>query len=142
MIAPVVVCNPDELHPPQALKERLGIDPGRRLTLILHGGVQGEAEALRRDLSLPAEEVIHALTLRDPAPLFPAAPWLLGADRLVGGTGYNFYRETAWLGLRERTLYRPFRRGGEDTAWRLRACAAIQPGYNGADWLARAALAG
>lgn len=138
-IEPVVVANPDELLPPAALKERLGIDPARRLHLVVQTGAQGEIdELLARGRAQAAEgdAVVPFSLWRDDA-LFPVAPWLAGADRIVAGGGYNLFWETQWLGLAGRAEIVPFQRTIDDQARRVRQCAGYAMRANGADQLAR-----
>ncbi len=136
-VPPLVVCNPDECHPPDALKRRLGIDPRAHLTLIVQTGMEGEVERLEAAHRGDPRRVVRALSMHRGDPIFPIAPWLPGADALIGGCGYGFPWEVVWLGLRERTTLHPFPRTIDDQALRARLLPHITPRENGADVLAR-----
>jgi hypothetical protein len=137
-VDPVVICNPDECRPPGALRERLGVPAGRRLSVVLQAGRRGESEQLQR----LAGEGAAVLDLFDPEAPFPAAEWLGGADRIVAGAGYNAFWESRWLGYHERTEWMPFPRSIDDQALRLELGRATRPRENGADVLARWILKG
>lgn len=139
---PLVVCNPDECHPPGALKRLLGVDPDAELTLIVQTGMEGELERLQAAFGADGRRVVRALSMHQGAPIFPIAPYLPGADRLIGGCGYGFPWETVWLGLRARTTYHPFTRTIDDQHLRAQRLHHIQPAQNGADVLARLIHAG
>ncbi len=135
-IDPIVVCNPDECRPPGALRERLAVPAGKRLALVAHAGVAGEAATLQA--AAGADTV--ALDLFQPEALFPLAEWLPGADEIRGGAGYNLFWETRWLGLAGRSTLTPLPRRIDDQAWRLRECSGYRMRENGADALARMLL--
>jgi hypothetical protein len=138
-VEPIVICNPDECQPPGALRERLGMAAAAELAVLVHAGEPGEMTALRQaaaghecaDLDLFADE-----------PLFPAAAWLGGADRIFCGAGYNAFWEARWLGYADRTCCVPFRRSIDDQAARLASFRDRVPRANGADQLARSILNG
>lgn len=134
MIDPIVIANPDECRPPEALRERLGIPPGEELVAVLHAGERGEAEELRRAAGTDRPVL---LDLFEEDGLFPAAEWLGGADRIVSGVGYNSFWEAHWLGYADRATFLPFRRAIDDQAFRLRELGGVRPRENGADTLAR-----
>lgn len=136
-LEPIVICNPDECQPETALKSRLGVPVDRPLTLVVHAGKPGEREILERDARAGSEavEVADLFADQDQA-LFPVAPWLAGADRIVGGCGYNLFWETRWLGLAGRTSLRGFPRPIDNQFYRL-SLGAHRVRENGADVLAR-----
>jgi hypothetical protein len=138
-IEPIVICNPDECHPPSALRQHLGVPEGVHLTLVAQTGMRGEAEALARREGLQGE--IRVMSLHQPGGLFPLAPYLCGADRIVGGAGYALYWETRWLGLATRTLCVPQPRSVDPQALRVRSSSHVMR-ENGADTLARWIMAG
>jgi hypothetical protein len=140
-LEPFVICNPDECHPPEALKRRLGLAPEEHLTLIVQTGFAGEVEALVERHTRPGTTVV-ALSMRRDEAIFPVAPWLLGVDRLVGGGGYHFFWETVWLGLQPRTSYQPFARSIDHQEWRVQHQQHYKMTDNGADQLARLLLRG
>lgn len=142
-LEPIVVCNPDECVGPERLRQHLGVVSARPLSLIAHTGKPHEAAGLERleREAFPQNTVVR-LSLYDahsasgaPA-LFPLAPWLPGADRIVGGAGYGLYWETHWLGLRGRSELRPFSRGIDDQSPRMRNGEHYVMRRNGADQLA------
>jgi hypothetical protein len=139
-IDPVVVCNPDECRPPQALRERLGVPPENRLVVATHAGVAGEMDALAQGAG--AAEAVVRLDLFDPGALFPLAEWLGGADRVLAAAGYNSFWEARWLGWAPRTRFTPLRRAIDDQAWRAHGCAGHRMRANGADTLAQWIAAG
>ncbi len=129
-VDPVVVCNPDECEPPEALRRELGVPAERHLVVVAHAGELGEIESLRADGATVCD-------LRQKDALFPLARWLGGADEIVCGAGYNAFWEARWLGYFPRARFTPFPRRIDDQAWRLHACAQVQMRGNGADTLAR-----
>src|SRR5262249_37050341 len=121
-VDPVVVCNPDECHPAHALREHYGVPEGAPISFVVQAGLPGEgAELVRDERERAAGFDVVAAHLHGEAPLFPVAPYLPGADRIVGGAGYNLFWETRWLGLEARTELHPFRRAADDQTPRLRA---------------------
>lgn len=140
VIAPVVVCNPDECRPRGALRERLGVPDGRRLVVIAHAGLPEEMARLDPGLDADgpgAPPFVHRFDLFDPQAPFPLAEWLGGADAVVCASGYNAFWEARWLGWLERTRFTAFARQIDDQAWRLAHCARHEMRENGADVLAR-----
>jgi hypothetical protein len=135
-IEPIVVCNRDECRPPRALRERFGVPDDRSLTLIAQAGAPGELELLERQ-GYEGTDVVVRARIDDATPLFPLAPWLPGADRIVGGAGYNLFWETRWLDLSARAELRPFARSNEDQSRRLRLARDHRMRANGADALAQ-----
>jgi len=133
-IPPVVVCNPDEQQPVMALKQHLGVPLDQHLTLVAQTGMPGELERLAEQAKEQGS-VVCSLSLRQPGALFPLAPYLCGADRILGGAGYNLWWETRWLGLSDRTHCVAFDRTIDDQAFR--ASSGLIPQENGADVLAR-----
>jgi len=133
-IDPVVVCNPEECRPPHALRERLGVPPGRRLVAVTHAGLQGEIERLE---DAAGDEPLARFDLFGTDALFPVAEWLSGADRIVCAAGYNSFWEARWLGYAARTRFTPLPRRIDDQAWRLANCSHYTMQENGADTLAR-----
>jgi hypothetical protein len=129
-IDPIVVCNPEELRPPQDLRRLLGVAEGEPLRLAMQAGLPGEAEALAQ----PGYRVVDLHQGELPVPI---APWLSGVDALRTGAGYNAYWEARWLGHAARTVFVPFARTIDDQGWRLRVGASLLPQENGADVVAR-----
>lgn len=146
-IPALVVSNPDECRPPEALRRRLGVPDDAHLTIVMQAGHPGEAATLAEgaeDAERPPGGVVRVL---DPfadagAPLFPAAEWLDGADRILCGAGYSAFWEARWLGYHDRTEFYAFPRNLDDQAWRVTACARWPMEENGADVLARMVLHG
>lgn len=134
-VEPIVIVNPDERRPPEAIRKRYGVEPGQKLTVVVQAGLAGEAQELARREG-DGDSVLAVLSLHDPEPLFPSAPWLTGADRIVSGAGYNVFWESKWLGHYDRTVFFPFPRTVDDHAWRLSACSGVVMTANGADTLA------
>lgn len=139
-VEPIVVCNPEECRPPSALRQHLGVAEGVHLTVVAQTGMLGEAEALGRRDGLTGE--VRVLSLHQPGGLFPLAPYLGGADRIVGGAGYALYWETRWLGLAERTLCVPQQRHLVDVQELRVEMSPHVMRENGADTLARWMMAG
>lgn len=134
-IDPIVVANRDECLPPSALRELLGVPDDVHLTLIAQTGMDGEAESMARQLGATGG-IVRVLSLYHPPAVFPLAPYLHGADLIVGGAGYNLFWETRWLGLAERTRILPQYRDIDPQAQRAKfAQHAMRE--NGADTLAR-----
>jgi len=129
-VDPVVVCNPDECEPPDALRKALGVPAERHLLVVAHAGEAEEIESMRTEGAAVCD-------LRDESALFPLARWLGGADEIVCGAGYNAFWEARWLGYFSKTRFTAFARRIDDQKWRLRACAQVQMRANGADTLAR-----
>jgi hypothetical protein len=129
-VDPMVVCNPDECEPPEALRRELGVPAEQHLVVVAHAGELGEIESLRADGATVCD-------LRQRDALFPLARWLSGADEIVCGAGYNAFWEARWLGYFPRARFTPFPRHIDDQAWRLHACSQVQMRSNGADTLAR-----
>jgi hypothetical protein len=134
-IDPIVVCNPEECRPRQALRRRVAAAEDAELAVVLHAGERGELEELRH--LARGEAALVTLDLYEDEALFPAAEWLAGADRIYAGAGYNAYWEARWLGHEPRTRFLPFRRSIDDQAGRLAAFRDYRPQVNGADTLAR-----
>ena len=139
-VEPIVVANREECRPPTALKERLGVAWDRRLTVVLHAGLAEERPELVAAAAGSGETAVLSLFDRD-AP-FPAAEWLLGADAVVSGAGYNAFWEAHWLGYADRTAFVPLPRRIDDQAGRLAACRGHTMQVNGADRLAAWILGG
>jgi hypothetical protein len=137
-LPPIVVANPEECRPAEALRERLGVAAGERLAVVAHGGERGEVA----ELVQAAGEPVRVLDLFEPGAPFPAAEWLGGADLVVTGAGYNSFWEAHWLGYAGRCRFLPFRRSIDDQARRLEHFAGRRPQANGADALARRIVAG
>jgi len=133
-IDPIVIANPDECQPPEALRERLGIPPGEKLTVVLHAGERGETEDLLRHAGTDRPTV---LDLFEEKGFFPAAEWLGGADHVVSGAGYNAFWEARWLGYAGRTTLVAFHRSIDNQLLRARELWHVRPRENGADVLAR-----
>lgn len=148
-LAPIVGVNPDELRPPGALREHLGVSASQPLHLIHQVGAPGD---WRKLLDIRPERPVHVLApgltpddvgvaegihLRDGEALFPLAAWLGDADAIACGAGYNAFWEARWLGHATRTTFVPFVRTIDDQAWRLRTCWDHTPEENGADVLVR-----
>lgn len=134
VVDPIVIANPEDCRPPEALRERLGVEEDARLTVVLHAGERGETERL---IAAAAGETVTLFDLFAPGAPFPAAEWLGGADRIITGAGYNAYWEARWLGYAGRTTFLPFPRSIDDQAKRVTAFGSHQPQANGADTLAR-----
>jgi hypothetical protein len=139
-IDPIVVCNPDECRPREALRDRLGIPPDGRLVVATHAGVAGEMDALAGG-GATGDSVVR-LDLFDADALFPLAEWLGGADRVLAAAGYNSFWEARWLGWAPRTTFTPLKRAIDDQAWRVRGGAGYPMRANGADTLAQWITAG
>jgi hypothetical protein len=137
-IDPVVVTNPDECLPRSALREFLDVPDDVHLTLVAQTGMLGEAEALVQRLG-HTTGIVRVLSLHQPPSLFPLAPYLAGADLIVGGAGYNLFWEIQWLGLSARTRFIPQYRDIDPQAQRVRFCHYVMR-ENGADTLARMIL--
>jgi hypothetical protein len=136
-IDPIVICNRDECFPDDALRQRFGLDRNTPISLIVQAGKPGECEELfRREQSRSAGRQLIAATIYGPDRIFPIAPYLPAADRIIGGAGYNLYWETRWLGLAERAELHVFRRPLDDQTPRLQS-AFYPMRENGADTLAR-----
>jgi len=136
-IDPIVVCNPDECRPRDALRARLGVPPDRPLVVVTHAGVRGE---LARIEETAGGEAVARFDLFGPDAPFPIAEWLPGADRIHAGAGYNAFWEARWLGYAARTRFTAFARKIDDQAWRLATCRGYAMQANGADTLASWAL--
>jgi NAD(P)-dependent dehydrogenase (short-subunit alcohol dehydrogenase family) len=134
-IDPIVVCNPDECRPPDALRRHLNVPDDKTLAVVAHTGPKQEQEALYAI----GEEDVHVVhfDLTDPDALFPLAEWLGGADVIMTGAGFNAYWESKWLGFYDRCFFTAFPRKIDDQAWRVRECTDYWPKENGADQLAR-----
>ncbi len=137
-IPPVVVTNPAELRPREALRERFDLRSDENLVLVAQAGQPGEADTLvsLAERCWPDARIVRQ-TLFDDDALFPIADWLAGADIIVGGAGYNLFWETRWLGLQGRTHLQAFPRTIDDQAWRLVLHHRTPMLTNGADSLAR-----
>jgi hypothetical protein len=138
-IDPVVVCNPDECRPPDALRERLGHAREVPLVVVTHAGLRGELEKIEE---AAAGEPLARFDLFGPDAPFPIAEWLSGADRVHSGAGYNSFWEARWLGYAARTRFTPFARKIDDQTWRLATCRGYAMQENGADALASWILPG
>jgi hypothetical protein len=132
-IDPIVVCNPAECRPPDALRARLGVPGDRPLVVVTHAGLRGEVEQV--EAAAKGEPLARCDLFGADAP-FPLAEWLGGADRVYSGAGYNSFWEARWLGYAARTRFTPFRRKIDDQAWRLATCLGYVMQENGADTLA------
>lgn len=131
-VDPVVVCNPDEVQPPGALRRRLGVPDGASLVVATHAGTAGEIDALARG----AGDAVVRCDLFEDAALFPLAEWLGDADRVIAAAGYNSYWEARWLGWSERTTFTPLSRVIDDQGWRVATCGTYRMQANGADTIA------
>ena len=136
-LCPIVIANRDELRPRADLRRALDVDDEAHLTLVVHAGQTGEIDALvARARAIDRTTTVRVANLYDEASIFPLATFFDGADRIVGGAGYNLFWETRALGLRARSALFPFARTIDDQARRLRECDAHDPLENGADRLA------
>ena len=63
-IDPIVISNPDECRPRDALREYLGVPNGRPVVVVTHAGVRGEVQVLADEAG--ADTAIR-LDLFDPA---------------------------------------------------------------------------
>jgi hypothetical protein len=131
-VDPIVVCNPDELKPGGALRERLGVASDASLVVVTHAGTAGEIDSLARGATGP----VVRCDLFDDDALFPLAEWLGDADRIIAGAGYNSFWEARWLDRADRTTFTPFARVIDDQRWRVATCSAYRMQANGADTLA------
>lgn len=132
-LPPIVICNPDEARPPGSLRARLGLSPERKLRVVTHAGVPGEAAQLAR--ASGADTFVFDLHQADA--LFPLAEWLGDADEISSAAGYNSFWEARWMGTASRTRFTVLERQQPEQAWRLAACANTTMTENGADVLAR-----
>ncbi len=138
-IDPIVVCNPDECRPPDALRELLRAPENKPLTVVIQAGKPGEAAQLM-ELTDSENEFVYSLNAFINPELFPAAQWLGGADRIICGAGYNSFWEARWLGYYDVAEFVPFDRPIDNQKWRLFNCADSPMEENGADVLARIIL--
>lgn len=129
LLAPVVVCNPNEAKPRGALRARLGVADGAMLRVVAHTRAPGEAEAMAARAG--GDAVV--LTLYATSALFPLAAWLGDADEIIAAAGYNTFWEACWLDTAARTRFTPL---NPEQRWRLSACAEVAMRENGADQLA------
>jgi hypothetical protein len=146
---PIVSVNRDELRPPGALREQLGVPASKPLHVIHQAGAPGDwrklldvrperpVQVLGPGLAMDDGEVTEGVHLHDAQGLFPLAEWLGDADAIACGAGYNAFWEARWLGHAARTTFVPFVRPIDDQAWRLRECWSHTPDDNGADVLVR-----
>lgn len=132
VIDPIVVANPEECQPPEALRAHFGVPAEERLAVVAHAGERGELEQLR---AAAPEEALRELDLHAARTLFPAAEWLGGADRIVCGGGFNSFWEAKWLGYADRTTFVPFPRNIDDQAHRITTMRDYEMYGNGADQL-------
>lgn len=142
-LPPIVVCNPDEALPREALCALVDADPRAPLHLMARGGLPSDAAALRAVTPAAGAQVRELDLARADAP-FPLAPYLAGlgpADTLVAAPGYNTFWEAAWLGFAPRVRWVPIPRTFDDAAWRAGLAPAPFPA-NGADVLAAALTQG
>ncbi len=137
-IDPIVICNPDEAQPENALRERFDVPPEKSLIVRLQAGWPGEEKELFGSED-PNEHVLTFSPFTRQS-LFPAAEWLNGADKIFCGSGYNAFWEARWMGYFDRTVFFPFKRSIDSQEWRARACATASMTENGADVLARQIL--
>jgi len=136
-IDPIVVANPDECHPPEALRDLLHVGRNQHLTLVMQAGLEEEADVMAPD---DAKGVVVTLNLHRDAWLFPAAPYLGGADRIITGAGYNAFWEARWLKYYDRCRCVPFARQIDNQFWRAKEAANLPIKHNGADTLVRMIL--
>jgi hypothetical protein len=115
-LGPLVVAHPDEVAPPETLRNRLDVPAGVPLTLVVHAGEPGEIAALEAHArnAAPAGARVARADLHADGALFPLAPHLPHADALVGASGYNFAWECQVLDLLGRTTFHPRRRAIDD----------------------------
>lgn len=137
-LEPIVLFNPDEIKPPGALRRRLGVADDQHLSVVMQAGLEGEVLSF----SPPSEGVVFR---SDPHKnpdqvIYPIANWLLDADQIFCGAGYNAYWEARWLGYAHKTTFKAFERPIDDQAWRLRVCSSHTMKENGADQLAQMIL--
>lgn len=141
-LPPVVVCNPDEARPREALCTLLEAEPQAPLHLIARGGLPADAAPLRAVPPAPGAQV-RELDLAAPGAPFPLAPYLAGLapeDVLVAAPGYNTFWEAWWLGFAPRVRWVPLARTFDDAAWRA-GLVPTRPSRNGADVLAAQVVA-
>ncbi|HRC86053.1 MAG TPA: hypothetical protein PK413_10625 [Thermoanaerobaculia bacterium] len=141
-LPPIVIANPEECRPPEALRERVGAGPDEALWVVLHAGEPGEISDLHLEAVTQGEAKLVRCDLFQREALFPAAEWLGGADRIFSGAGYNAYWEAKWLGHFERTHFTAFARQIDNQKLRLATFGSYRPLANGADALAELILAG
>ncbi len=138
-VEPIVICNPEECQPRTALRERVGVNSDRPLTVVAHAGNPGEI--YRIAVEGCSQTHIVSFDAADHTAPFPLAEWLTGADEIHLGAGYNSFWESKWLGYYDRTKFTAFDRHIDDQEWRISACAPYRPKENGADQLAKWILA-
>lgn len=128
-IDPLVVCEPEEQKPREALRTYANVPSGTPLHVAIHAGIRGEIWTF----APPGKCLILDLHQQS---LFPAAEWLNGADAIYTGAGYCTFWESKRLGFYDRTRFTPLLRPIDDQHWRVRTFADYTPKGNGANQLA------
>jgi hypothetical protein len=79
-IEPIVIANPGECRPPDALRRRFGVPSGAKLDVVVHAGRAGERARIE-----VGHDGARVLDLFGDDALFPAAEWLGGRTRSRAG---------------------------------------------------------
>ncbi len=142
-IDPIVVCDPSEAAPREALAALVGAREDEPLRLIVRAGLADDQARLdERARAIDPDATWRTLDLSHPAAPFPAAVWLAAmreGDHLVAGAGYNLYWEARAMGFDGHTTFVPLPRKLDDQAMRA-VLGGDRPTRNGADVLAEALL--
>ena len=105
------------------------------MCVVAQNGMEGELSQLVRWQSHQTDRFhVFRASNRHGGGLFPLAEYAAGIDYLIGGAGYNLFYESRYFQI-PATLV-PFRRDGDDQAWRVATNADIDVQSNGADSLA------
>ena len=134
---PMVICSRDELFPRETARHELGAMDDRPLCVVAHNGYAGELDQILSEEKLDAGSynIITLTNTQQGRNIFPLAEYARGIDFLIGGAGYNLFYEARYFGIPSRHI--PFKRNGDDQAWRLETNRNYSFQENGADTVAR-----
>jgi hypothetical protein len=121
------------VQPRGALRDRLAVPRERRLVVVAHAGIAGEAASFAPCVG--QGETLVSLDLHAADALFPVAAWLGDGDAIHAAAGYNAFWEAHWLGYAARTRFVALPRRNDDPFLRMKARGHVMSA-NGADTLA------
>jgi hypothetical protein len=139
-IDPIVIRNREEILTKDKALQALGAagdKPVFLLSLNAHPGNFEKAKAYYRYLEGEGWEAVY--TTNYDGGLFPAADCFAAVDLLACGAGYNSFWESVYFG--KETVYLPQKARFEDAWERMKRGSGYEFRENGADTLARMALA-
>ena len=140
-LPPILGVHPDDVKPPELIRNAFYIPEGKKMALLAHAGFKGEMDQILEQAEIDKDEYeIVSLDVEDErnVSLFPLAHYLSGVDLAIGGCGYGFLYETLFYGMK--SLYFPQNRGMGDQIWRYKHNQDYKGPFDGADKMVQSLL--